>query len=236
MSISITAPPLSGARFGHAYCERFWYLSGIQFIGLLIVAAIIRGYQPAAVASPGDLFAYYDGHRRILVYAVISAVNLLNLLWFTAALRNSLANAGAEAWGAAATVSGAAFASIFLIGVSIEAAIAYAIAPSGDLALTSGLNNVAWAVSTLQFFARAMLIMAGVFGLWRVGLISNSLFTSGVIVAVLALFGGATWLSSGLWAPDGAYARILCPALLLIWIAVVSKVLLSRASRARGGW
>jgi hypothetical protein len=85
-------------------------------------------------------------------------------------------------------------------------------------------------------FPHAMLIMAGVFGLWRVGLISNSLFTGGVIVVVLALLGGATWLSSGLWAPDGAYARILSPALLLIWIAAVSKVLLSQAPRARGGW
>ncbi len=238
MSTSMTAATApSGTRFAHAYWERFWFLSGIQFIGLFIVAMIIHGYQPAAGASPGDLFAFYDAHRvRILMYAAISSVNLLNLLWFTAALRNTLANAGCDGWGAAATASSAAFGSLFLVGVSIEAAIAYAIAPSGDLALTSGLNDFVWALYTLSSFPRAMLIMSGVFGLWRAGLIPNSLFTVGVAAIVLALLGGTTWLSDGFWAPYGAYARFFSPAVLLLWVAAVSKVLLGRTSRQRGGW
>jgi hypothetical protein len=54
-----------------------------------------------------------------------------------------------------------------------------------------------------------MLIMAGVFGLWRAGLISNALFTAGVAAVVLGVLSGTTWLSDGFWAPDGAYSRFV---------------------------
>ena len=122
MSTLATTRSWSEGRFGHAYWERFWYLSAIQFIGLFIVAFIIQGTQPAVGASPGDLSAYYD------------------------------------------------------------------------------------------------------------------IRTAGIIVVVLALLGGTTWLSGGFWAPDGAYARFVSPTLLLVWVAVLSKVLLARPARTRGGW
>ena len=40
-----------------------------------------------------------------------------------------------------------------------------------------------------------MLIMSGVFGLWRAGLISNAVFTAGVAAVVLGVLGGTTWLA-----------------------------------------
>jgi hypothetical protein len=85
-------------------------------------------------------------------------------------------------------------------------------------------------------FPRAMLIMSGAFGLWRVGLISNALFTAGVAAVVLAVLGGTTWLSDGVWAPDGAYSRFVSPTLLLLWVVVVSRVLLTRNPGTQAGW
>ena len=70
----------------------------------------------------------------------------------------------------------------------------------------AGLNDFAWAGVVLTSFPRAMLIMAGMFGLWRAGQISNALFAAGVGAVVLVLLGGTTWLSDGFWAPDGAYS------------------------------
>jgi hypothetical protein len=81
-----------------------------------------------------------------------------------------------------------------------------------------------------------MLIMSGVFGLWRAGLTSNALFAAGVAAVVLAVLGGTTWLSGGVWAPDGAYSRFVSPILLLLWVVVVSRVLLTRSPAARAGW
>ena len=104
MSTSITAGTSSSVYTTPAFWERFWRLSGIQFVGLFIVAYVIYGYQPGIGASADALVAFYDGHRtRILIATVISGLNLLNLLWFTAALRTTLADAGQDGWGAAAT-------------------------------------------------------------------------------------------------------------------------------------
>jgi hypothetical protein len=81
-----------------------------------------------------------------------------------------------------------------------------------------------------------MLIMAGTFGLWRAGLISNALFAAGIAALVLALLGGTTWLSGGFWAPDGAYSRFVSPIIGLVWVLVVSRVLLTRSAATRAGW
>jgi hypothetical protein len=219
-----------------AFWERFWRLSGIQFVVLFIIASVIYGYQPGMGAPAEALGAFYDGHRtRILLATVISGLNLLNLLWFTAALRSTLADAGLDGWGAAATASSAAFGTLVLLHLTVGAALAYTIAGSGNLALTSGLNDLAWALDVLTSFPRAMLIMSGVFGLWRAGLISNALFTAGVVAVVLAVLGGTTWLSE-VWAPDGAYSRFVSPILLLLWVVVVSLVLWARSPATRAGW
>jgi hypothetical protein len=74
-----------------------------------------------------------------------------------------------------------------------------------------------------------MLVMSGAFGLWRAGLISNALFAVGIAAVVLALLGGTTWLSSGFWAPDGAYSRFVSPIIGLVWILGVSRILLTRS-------
>ena len=55
-------------------------------------------------------------------------------------------------------------------------------------------------------------------------------------VYVLVLLGGTTWLSSGIWAPDGAYSRFISPAIGLVWLAGVSGILLPRTPGGRSGW
>jgi len=237
VSTSITAKTSSSVYTTPAFWERFWRFSGIQFVGLFIVAYILYGYQPGIGASVDTLVGFYDGHRtRILLATVISGLNLLNLLWFTAALRSTLADAGQDGWGAAATAASSAFGALYLLHIAVSAALAYEIAGTGNLSLTSGLNDLAWALDVLTSFPRAMLIMSGVFGLWRAGLISNTLFTAGVAAVVLGVLGGTTWLSDGFWAPDGAYSRFVSPVLLLLWVVVVSRILLTRSPAARAAW
>jgi hypothetical protein len=237
MSASITAGTSSSVYTTPAFWERFWRLSGIQFVALFVIAWAIYGYLPGAGTSADTVVAFYDSHRtRILLATVISGLNLLNLLWFTAALRTTLADAGQDGWGAAATASSAAFGALFLLHITVSAALAYTIAGSGNHTLASGLNDFAWALDVLTSFPRAMLIMSGAFGLWRAGMISNGLFTAGVVAVVLAILGGTTWLSGGVWAPDGAYSRFVSPILLLVWVLVVSQVLLTRSPATRAGW
>ena len=220
-----------------AFWERLWRMSGINFVVFFIVAYVIYPNQPQVGAPADALAAFYSGDRtRILIAAVISGLAVLNLMWFAAALRATLADAGQDGWGAAATAASALVGGLFLLLLAVNAALAYSIAGSGNQALTSGLNDFTWACGVLTSFPRAMLIMAGSFGLWRARLISNGLFAAGVGAVVLGVAGGTTWLSGGFWAPDGAYSRFVWPIIGLAWVLVVSRVLLTRSPATRAAW
>jgi len=227
----------SPSAYGPAFWERLWRTSGLQFAGFFIITSVIYGYQPQVGASADALVAFYSGDRtRILIAAALSGLNLLNLLWFAAALRNTLSDAGQDGWGSAATAASATFGALWLLQITMGAALAYSIAGAGNQTLTSGLNDFVWSLAVVSSFPRAMLIMSGVFGLWRAGFISNALFAAGVAAVVLGVLGGTTWLSGGFWAPDGAYTRFFSPILLLLWVVVVSRVLLTRSPATRAGW
>jgi hypothetical protein len=237
MSASTTAVTSSTGVNTSAFWERSWRTSGIQFVALCIIAYFVYGYQPQVGASPDALVTFYHGDRtRILIAAVVSGLAVLYLMWFAAAIRVTLADAGKDGWGAAATASSAAVGGLFLLLIAVVASLAYSIAGSGNQTLISGLNDFAWACAVLSSFARAMLIMAPTFGLWRAGLISNALFAVGVAAVVLVALGGTTWLSGGFWAPDGAYSRFVSPIIGLVWAVVVSWVVLTRSPAARSGW
>src|SRR2546426_5098380 len=201
-----------------AFWERLWRTAGIQSVLCFIVAYIVYGHQPQVGASADALAAFYDGDRmRILIAAVFYGLAVLNLMWFAGALRTTLADAGQDGWGAAATASSAALGTLFLLLIAVVAALAYSIAGSGNHMLTSGLNDFVWAGFVLTSFPRAMLIMAAAFGLWRARLISNGLFAAAVAAVVLVLLGGTTWLRRGIWATYGGDSRFRSPAIGLVW-------------------
>ena len=219
------------------FWEHLWRTAGIQFVVLFIIAYFIYGNQPEVGASADALVKFYEGERaRTLIAAVFAGFAVLNLLWFAAALRTTLADAGQDGWGAAATAASATVGGLFFLLIAVGAALSYSIAGSRNSTLTPALNDLAWALVVLSSFPRAMLVMASAFGLWRARLISNALLAAGVAVVVLVLLGGTTWLSGGFWAPDGVYSRFVSPVIGLAWALVVSGVLLTRSPTTRAGW
>ena len=217
--------------------ERLWRTAGIQFVALCILACIIYGDLPG-VGTPADtLIAFYQTERmRIFIATVFSGLAVLNLMWFAAALRVTLADAGQDGWGAAATASSAAVGALAFLLLSVAAGLAYSIASPDNRTLATALNDFAWTCGVLTAFPRAMLIMSSAFGLWRAKLISDALFSVGVAVVILGVLGGTTWASGGIWAPAGVYSRFVLPAISLAWVLVVSRVLLTRAPSTRAGW
>jgi len=209
--------------------ERVWRMNGINFVLFFVIAYVIYGNQPKVGASAEKLVSFYDGDRtRILIATVIFGLAVLNLLWFAAALTSTLRDAGQGGWGTAATAASAALGVVLFLLMTVGAALAYSIAGSGNNQITSGLNDFSWVLMVIASFPAAMLIMAGSFGLWRAGIISNVLFSGGVAAVVLVLLGGTTWASSGFWAPDGAYSRFISPIIALAWVVVISWLLVAR--------
>jgi hypothetical protein len=220
-----------------AFWERLWRSAGIQFVVFFLVICGIYGQLPGVGASAATLEGFYAGDRtRILIATALAGLNVLNLLWFAAAVRTTLADAGLDGWGAASTAASAAFGVMFVLLIATGGALAYALGDSGNRTLVGGLHDFGWALIVLSSFPRAMLIMSWAFGLWRARLISNALFAAGVVALVLVLLGGTTWVGGGFWAPDGAYSRFVSPLIGLVWITVVSGVLLTRSPATRSGW
>jgi hypothetical protein len=90
-----TAAMASSASVNNArvFWERLWRSSGIQFVVFSIIVYVIYGHQPQVGAPADALAAFYGGNRtRILVATTLASLNLLNLLWFVAALRTTLAD------------------------------------------------------------------------------------------------------------------------------------------------
>ena len=216
------------------FWDRLWRSAGIQFAIFFVIAYFIHVDQPGVASSPETLASFYDGNRlRILIATFVFAMAVLNLLWFAAALRSALRDAGQDGWGAAVTASSAALGAVLFVLITVDAALAYKIAGAGNQPLTSGLHDVTWACIVVSPFPRAMLIMSGTFGLWRSGIFSNALFGTGVTAVVLILLGGTTWATNGVWAPDGVYSRFISPIVGLAWIVVMSGVLLKSPSATR---
>jgi hypothetical protein len=213
--------------------QRLWRGAGIQFLGLFAIASLVRGAQPNVGASTAALVAFYDGDRtRILIATVIFGFALLNLMWFGAAIASTLRDAGKAGWGNAATAASTAFASVWFVIITIGATLAYSITGSGNSLLTSGLNDLTWALLVLSSFPIAMVIMSGSFGLWRAGILSSRGFALGVTAMALLLLRATTWASDGFWAPDGAYSLYVAPAVVALWILGISRVLLSQKPAA----
>src|SRR5262245_7518874 len=94
--------------------------SGISFVVFYVVALFIYGYQPQIGAPMDSLIAFYNGDRtRILIAAVVSSLNVLNLMWFAVTLRTTLADAGQDGWGTAATASSAALGGLFFVLIGV---------------------------------------------------------------------------------------------------------------------
>jgi hypothetical protein len=213
--------------------QRVWRGAGIQFLVLFVVASLVRGELPKVGASTDALVAFYDGDRtRILIATVIFGFAILNLMWFGAAIASALRDAGKGGWGNAATAASTAFAGVWFVIITIGATLAYSVAGSGNNMLTSGLNDLTWALLVLSAFPTAMVIMSGSFGLWRAGILSSRGFALGVTAMVLVLLQATTWAGDGFWAPDGAYSDYVPWTVTALWVLGISRVLLSRKPAA----
>src|SRR6202030_1446803 len=124
MSAPTTAMTSSTSAYATpAFWERLWRMSGINFIVFFIIAYVIYGRQPRVCASADALVAFYAGDRMwILIAAVFVGVPVLNLMWFAAALRTTLPDAGRDGCGAAPAAASETLGGLFLLLITIGAA------------------------------------------------------------------------------------------------------------------
>jgi hypothetical protein len=231
---TVVTTATSEGKYGRLFFENLWRMSGVQAVGFLVIGSLVAGFGPGIGASSEALGAFYAANSvRILIATPILGLGVLNLMWFAAAIRTTLADHGLDGWGAAATAASSAFGAIAFLLIAAQAVLAYTVG-SGNAVFTTGLNDLSWAGVVLSSFPRAMLVMAPSFGFWRAGFISNRAFVIAVGAVIAGVLGGTTWLPDGIWAPDGLYSRIIWPAIGLVWVVAISRVLAKVPSTKSG--
>jgi hypothetical protein len=213
-------------KYGRAFFEGLWRSAGIQGVGFLVIGAIVAGFGPGIDASADTIASFYTANMtRLLIATPILGLGVLNLVWFMQSIRVALAAAGLDGWGAAATAASAMMGATLFVVIAIQAVLAYAVAGSGNAAITTGLNGLLLSAFVLSSLPRAMFVMAPSFGFWRAGYISNTQFALAVGLVILGVLGATTWVAGTIWAPDAAFSRIVLPALELVWVVAISRVL-----------
>ena len=82
------------------FWERLWRSSGIIFGIFFVVAYAFYDLQPKIGASADTLVSFYEGNRmRVLMATMLFGWGVLFLLWFAAAIRSVLHDAGQGGWG-----------------------------------------------------------------------------------------------------------------------------------------
>lgn len=234
MTATTAAMAASTEKYGRLFFEHLWRGAGIQAVAFIVIGALVAGFGPGIGASSETVTGFYAANGvRILIATPILALGFLNLVWFTQSIRVALAEVGLDGWGAAATAASAMTGAIAFVLIAIQTA-QVTIAGVGDGAFATGLNTVAWTAVVLSSFPRAMLVMAPSFGFWRAGYISNKQFLLAVGLVFAGVFGGTTLAIGTVWAPDAAFSRFILPALELVWVVAIGRVLSRVPSTSTG--
>jgi hypothetical protein len=205
--------------------ERWARAAGIGFVVFVVLAFVVGGETPSVGDPVEDVVSYYDGDRgQVLVSSALFALALGFWIWFAGTLANNLREHGEGR--VAATIIGAvaAFAAIQFVGTGLNAVLAYSVAGSGEVGVTTALFDLTWTLDVLAAVPSAVFFLAASVGLRRTAMIPGWLGWAGIGVAVLFGLRITTWASDGFWSPTGGYLFVLIP-LTLLWILVTSVIL-----------
>ena len=212
--------------------ERWARGGGIGFAVFTIASFIVGGEPPKVSDSADEVVSYYtDDRAQVLVSSSLFAVGLVLLLWFAAAIANTLRERGEGRVAATVLAAAAAWVPIQLVLTGINAALAHSIAADGDAAVVQALFNLSWVLDMVGALPIAVFAFATALGLRRIQMVQQWLSWGGIAVAVLLALRSTTWARDGFWSPTGEYLFIVIP-LALLWILITSIVLVRRATSA----
>lgn len=205
--------------------ERWARAGGIGFAVFTIASFIVGGEPPKVSDSADEVVSYYtDDRGQVLISSFLFAVGLVLLLWFAAAIANTLRERGEGRVAATVLAAAAAWVPIQLVLTAIGAALAHSIAADGDAAVVRALFSLSWVLDMLGALPIAVFALATSIGLRRTQMTPEWLSWGGIAVAVLLALRSTTWARDGFWSPTGEYLFIVIP-LALLWILVTSIVL-----------
>jgi len=205
--------------------ERLAAASGAVFVALFVAGFVLAVSDQPSLGDPNaDWVAWVRDHvRELKVATILLGLALVAFLWFVGSVAGALRKAGEERLASVATASGAAMATLALLGVALVTALAYRVSAEAPR-LTKPLFEVQLVVFTLISFPVAAFAYTTAVATWRSRLFPGWYAPAGGLAALAFLFGGGALAAKGFYAPDGGYALITTIAF-LVWVLVTSLLL-----------
>jgi hypothetical protein len=211
--------------------DRWGAAGGIVSAVLFVIAFAIEGRSPDHKDANEKFVAYVLGHHtRLLASAIFAGLALIAFLWFLGSLVKAMRDAGQGRLGTIAFGGGLVFASLALVGRSIETGLAYRVALDDPSSVKVWWDVSAVVVTLIGFPVGAMVLAAASASLQSRFLPAWYGWASGVIAVALVLRGGAL-KANGFYAPDGAYGFVVL-VFFLAWLVATSVLLIVRSDAA----
>jgi hypothetical protein len=203
---------------------------GIIGVVLFVVAGILYGSAPGVdedAQSVADFFT--DGRSQVLTAVFLQGLGVLAILWFIAALVNSMREAGESRLAAAAFGSFLLAFSVGGVAALTRATLAYSIADEGsDLVLPLYHLSVVFEVFA-NILGAGLFIAVGAAAL-RTGLLARWWAWLSIVGGLLLILGGTAWARDGFWSPTGGVAYVTF-GIFVVWMLVTSILLTMRTRR-----
>ena len=204
---------------------------GIVGVVLFVVAGIVYGSPPGVGDDAASVASFFDDHRdRVLCTVFLQGLGVLAILWFVAALVQTMREAGE------ARLATAAFGS-FLLAFSLggiaalsRATLAYSVADEGpDLVLP--LYHLSVVVDVFASLLGAGLFVAVAGATLRTGLFPRWWGWLSGIAGLLSIIAATAWARDGFWSPTGGLSYVGF-GVFLVWMLVTSILLTMKLREA----
>jgi hypothetical protein len=208
--------------------ERWAAGSGVVFVAAAIVAYIIMGNPPGTdEGGPAIASWFTDNRGSILTGAYIYGIALVAFLWFVGTLTAAIREAGQSRLATIAATGGVVAAALYMASMIGIAALAHRIAADGDEGVVSALFDVSSIGYTMTSFPVVVLTLATAIATLRSGLFPQWFAGLSGLAAIWYLIGGATYSTTGFFAPDGGWGMIGF-FVFMAWTLIASGLLLQR--------
>jgi len=214
--------------------ERIAAGSGMAFVALSVAAFLVAPTPPDPDASQQKLILYFlDNAREVKASTILFGLALIAFTWFLGSLAAALRDRGEGRLASVAYGGGLLTAGLAFLSTVITAALVWRVAIQSPLTLR-GLYDVQLLAATVIGFPAAALAYATAIASWRTKLFPQWYAPLTGLAALALVFGGAALASTGFYAPDGAYSRIVTVIVFLAWVFVTSGLLVTRLAGDEG--
>lgn len=205
--------------------ERWAAGSGLAFVTLYVLGALIAGEPAAYGDSGGEIVSWLrDNRGEILTATILQGAAGVAYLWYLGALAARVRAAGEARLATTIAVAGVVLAGLALMQTAIWTGLAYGIEQNAEAATVKTLFDLGWICNPMTAWPAAAFAAAVAVTALRAGAFPRWHAYASLAVAAWFVLGGFTFARDGFFAVDGG-ASFIGTIAFFAWTLVTSGVM-----------